>query len=54
MAKFIYIPCGHFGICESCKNKMEQSESNIIHQGCPFCKNISSKFIKFIFVVKNR
>ncbi len=52
MANYIYIPCGHFGICESCKNKMNEAEYNRKHVGCPFCKNISSQPYKIYFCGK--
>ena len=49
LPRHIFIPCGHFGVCSDCKEKLEESE---ILKGCPFCNNTSSRLQEVYFCGK--
>ena len=49
LPRHVFIPCGHFGVCTECKNKINTSR---IIKGCPVCNNSESILFELFFCGK--
>jgi rubrerythrin len=47
LKKHVLIPCGHFGLCETCKNRFEKEEKEKEQkEKCPICKKSIETYLK--------
>jgi len=44
--EFLVSPCGHWGVCNSCRQELENLEPIRSLRRCPFCREYDAVFLK--------